>query len=185
VFHRLVGSITRDHIREHLPTYLEQASALQDMAIRLPLPKSFEVASFVGGVAGVKDRNDFPALSIDAYSKTASSTNEDFYIYRYDGQITGMVASDNPETVEQLAKGYETALEMFIRDHVYEPVSASFNKASIPFKLLEFGYVRSEFFGAATVEPEQEKGRNRRMWIDGFRIELAWLVSEDGAGQHP
>ena len=40
----------------------------QAVSVALPLPKSFAVASLVGGVAGIDGRKDMPAFAIDAYA---------------------------------------------------------------------------------------------------------------------
>jgi hypothetical protein len=153
-----------------------------DDPVDLPLPKSFEIASFVGGVAGLAGRNDFPALSIDAFTKTLSQTDENLYTYLYSGQITWMVGGDNAKVIEQVAKGYGAALEMYIRDHTYHPYAAAFNAAALPFSFVDFTFLRAEFFGAANVELDQ-KG-SRKLWVDGGRIDMAWNISENGPGQH-
>ena len=182
MYYRLVASITRDHIREHLQDYLDVAEVDLDTNTKLTLPKSFDVASFVGGVVGITGKGDFPAMAIDAHSKAASPTTEDLYTQRYDGQITWMVGGDNPKVVEQQAKGYGAALEMFITDHRYKPFVDSFDESALPFSFVEFGFIRSEFFGAASVEVEQ-RGQ-KRLWVDGGRLEIAWITSERGQGQH-
>jgi hypothetical protein len=170
-------------MREHLVEYLERAEADMDSDIVLPKPKMFEVASFVGGVVGLKGKTDFPALSIDAYNKIQSPSNKGLYEFRYDGHVTGMVAGTNPKVVEQQAKGYGAAIEMFIKEHTYQPYDDSFDASGLPFAFLEFGFIRSEFFGAANTEVGDQKGRPTQLWVDGFRIEIAWITSEAGPGQ--
>jgi len=169
-------------MREHMEAYLATAGADLDSTLKLPVPKTFDVASFVGGVVGLSGKSDFPALSIDAYNKVSSTTDENLYTFRYDGQITGMVGGENAKVVEQQAKAYGAAVEMFIRDHAYSPYGAAYDASVLPFQIIEFAFLRSEFFGAANVEVEA-RGQ-RKLWVDGFRIEVAWLTSEEGAGQH-
>lgn len=174
-------------MREHMAGYLERVeadSSIIEPGIHLPPPKSFDVASFVGGVVGLKGKTDFPALSIDAYNKVISPSTEDLYGYRYDGHVTGMVGGTNPKVVEQQAKGYGSAIEMMIREHAYQPYGSGFDASVLPFMFIEFAFLRSEFFGAASTDVGDEKGRNTKLWVDGFRIEVAWAISEPGPGQH-
>lgn len=186
MYYRLIASITRDHLREHLPAALEAAqadAALVESNVTLPVPKVFDVASYVGGVAGLSMKGDFPVLSIDSYNKALAPDKDDFWSYRYDGHITGMVGGSNPRVVEMQAKGYGGALESIIKAHAIQPYSNSFDPSGLPFMFTEFAFLRAEFFGAAAVDVE-ERGKTAKLWIDGFRIEVAWKVSENGPGQH-
>jgi hypothetical protein len=173
----------RDHMREYLDR-AEADDSVVEGGTRIPSPKMFDVASFVGGVVGLKGKTDFPALSIDAYNKVISPTDENLFTYRYDGHITWMVSGDNAKVVEQQAKGYGAAIELMIREHFYQPYPDDFDPSVLPFTFVEFDFLRSEFFGAANVDAGPPKGRATRLWVDGGRIEVAWVTSEGGARQH-
>ena len=187
MYYRLVAGTTRNHLVVHLADYLATAAADSDSPVHLSKPKSFEIASFVGGVVGLTGRNDFPALAIDAFDKTLSGTDDmGLFTYRYDGQITGMIAGSNAREVEQSAKAYAAAIEMFFRDHRYQPFADDFDASALPFSFVEMLWLRNEFYGATNLDvaDEEEKGRNQRFWTDGFRTEIAWTTSEAGSGQH-
>lgn len=183
MFYRLIAKHTRDHLRDHMTEYLGTAEGLQDSDIRLPRPKRFDIGSFVGGVVGItlSDPKSFPALALDALTRQWAGTDENFYAYRYDGHVTGMVVGTNPDLVERTAKGYLTALDLFCSEHAYIPLPDAFDKSTLPFSFLEFAGIRSEHFGAAQVTSEEGATDT---WIDGFRLEIAWTVSEPGNGQH-
>lgn len=182
--YRLIATVTRDHLRDHLEGYLAAAGA--ELGIPVPPPVRLDVASFVGGVVGLDPHNpkNFPSLALNANTRLHSPSDENFYSYRYDGQIAGVVLANDAATAESLATAYVSALEAFIGDHVYRPAPDNYNFSSLPFMFIEFGFIRSEFFGVTAVEPEGEKGKNVRRWYEPFRIEVAWLISEDGMGQH-
>ena len=167
---------------QHLAALLDQESDNIDGKVRLQMPKHFDVASFVGGVVGLSGRNDFPACSIDAYSKQLAGDDQSLWLYRYDGHITWMVGGDNADVVEQQAKGYGAALERFITTHANFPYAANYNASALPFMFNTFAFLRTEFMGASKVEVEQRG--TRQLWVDGGRIELFWEISENGPGQH-
>jgi hypothetical protein len=185
LYYRLVASVTRDHIKDHLAAYLAIAEDAQDKKVKLLLPKRFDVASYVGGVVGLTmtDSKSFPAVAIDALTRTESPTPENLYTYRYDGQINFMVNGSNPESVELQAKGYLAAFDMFANDHEFWPLDNAYDQSDLPFKFTGFGVTRSAHFGAANVPAEE--GKATRVWIDGGTLEISWLVSEAGPGQHP
>lgn len=187
--YRRVARITRDHIRDHWTDYLpaaEQELAANDEVVSLPVPNRFDVASYLGGVAGVdpRQRKEFPVLSIMADQRILAPTNENFYTYRYDGKVTGMVVANDAHMAELMATGYLMAIEMFIADHQYLPAPNDLDKSTLPFTFFEFGFLRAELFGAAAIEPEPSKGKSTRIWIDGFSADIAWTISESGVGQH-
>lgn len=185
MYYRLVASLTRDHIKDHLAAYLARVEDEQDKKVKLILPKRFDVASYVGGVVGLTmtDNRSFPSVAIDALTRTESPTPENLYTYRYDGQINFMVNGSNPELVELQAKGYLAAFDMFAADHMYFPLDNGFDQSTLPFRITDFGITRSAHFGAANVTAEE--GASTKVWIDGGSCEIAWLVSEAGPGQHP
>lgn len=187
MYYRLIETITRDHIRDHLRAALDVAETeleLLEQGLKIPSPKMFDTASYVGGVVGLTGKTDFPALSLNCATKIISPTNENLYTYRYDGQITWMVQGDNPRQVEQQAKGYGAALEAIIRAHSVYPHADNYDVSALPFTFVEFAYLRTEFFGAAATELAVPKGKTTRIWVDGGRIEIAWSASEPGTGQH-
>lgn len=182
--YRLVASLTRDHIKDHLAGYLARVEEAQDKPVKLVLPKRFDVASYVGGVVGLTmtDSKSFPSMAIDALTRTESPTPENLYTYRYDGQINFMVNGSNPESVELQAKGYLAAFDMFANDHEFWPLDNAYDQSDLSFKFIGFGVTRSAHFGAANVTAEE--GASTKVWIDGGSCEIAWLVSEEGPNQH-
>lgn len=178
-FYEQVAKLTRAHINTHLRDYLDTVNALYDEQIQLDLPKRFDISTIVGGVVGVS-RETTPAIAISANERSFSNDEDDVWSYIYSGQISGMVSSlDSANVVESLVRRYAGALETFINEHKREPVAVGYNWALSPFIIKGIGYSRTEFFGAANVEEGE-----LNVWVDGFRIDLAWSVIEPGPGQH-
>lgn len=173
MFFEQIATITRDHARTHLREYLDAVNALYADKVSLVLPKSFEVSSIVGGMAGVS-RATLPAYAVDTYTKTLATDVEDLNTYLYGGHFMGLVGGENQRGVEKVVKRHGAAVEMFIREHKLMPHDDIY-----PFLIVEFIFNRIEFFGAASLEKE-----GRDFWIDGFRIDCSWRVSEIASGQH-
>lgn len=181
MFYEQLAKITREHMRLHLPVYLAQVNAFYDKPLKLDMPQRFDISTVVGGTVGVSKKT-LPAFAITALERQFSSSEEDLWEYVYPGQISGMVSSNNAETVESIARRYAGAFELFINDHRRSPVPAGFDEATLPFRITGFGYTRTEFFGAAAID--EGEGAVIQTWVDGFRIDLLWEVAEAGPGQH-
>lgn len=180
MFYEQISGLTRDHIRLHLPAYLQAVETFYDRPLKLDVPQRFDISSVVGGTVGVS-RNTLPAFAITAFERVFSNSDEDVWTYAYPGQIAGMIAGNDADVVESMARRYAGALEMFINDHRERPVAAGFDQSTLPFRFKGFGYSRTEFFGAANMD----EGEGRvNTWIDGFRIDLVWELIEAGPGQH-
>jgi hypothetical protein len=184
VFNHLVAGITRDHCREHLRDYLDEINALYSDRASLEMPKRMDIASLVGGVAGVS-RETLPALAFDAPNKTFlgfDADHDDLFTYSYQGVISGMVAGADTETVERRAERTAAAVELFVRDHLRLPMPDTGPVppgSDWPFLIVEFAFVRSKRMGAGKVDDA-----GRPTWIDGFVVEVQWTTSENGARQH-
>lgn len=175
MFHEPVATIIRDHARTHLRDYFDQVNAQFTDRVALVLPKSFETASLVGGVAGAS-RETLPAFALDVYDKRAAEDAADIWTYLYDARFLGLVGGQSSSSVEKATKRYAAAMEMFVRQHQH-PMTVVGNTQ--PFLIAEFLHVRTSFFGAAQVS-EQDIA----YWIDGFQIDATITVSENGPSQH-
>jgi hypothetical protein len=178
VYYEHVASLTRDHIRDHLRALLDEVNAESMNKVHLELPKGFEVSSILGGVVGMS-RSSLPALAIDSASKQLAPDNDNVWTWLYNGQISGMVVADTPSLVETLSRRYAAAIEKFIKAHARSPFPAAYDPTTYPFRVSGFGLSTIDLIGAANV-PEGEQS----IWVDGFRIEVAWKVIEEGPGQH-
>lgn len=172
MFFEQIATFTRDHHKEHMREYLNVVSGLYASKVPLILPKSYEVSSLVGGLAGVS-RQTLPAYSVDAYTKALATDTDDLNTYVYGGHFLGLVGGENQNGIEKLVKRHGAAVEMFVREHRYFPHDEA------PFMIVEFVFNRVEFFGAAAVEKD-----GKQFWIDGFRIDVGWRVSEQASDQH-
>lgn len=178
MYFEYIAELTRDHIRTHLGAYLSDANTGHTKKTALVMPKSFEASSYVGGLLGVT-RDTLPALAVNADNKEFSGSDEDLFVYLYTGQIAGMVTSGDALDVERQAKRYAALMELFVKEHLRLP-----HDDALPFRIIEFAFQRVTFFGAADIQ-EQSTGKNTNSyWIDGFLLDISWLVSEMGPGQH-
>lgn len=187
MYNTQIATITRDHFAEHLRDLLDLANAATGLPpVTLVMPKSLEVSSIVGGRTGVAGRETLPSVSIDSSGKQAlGTTDHDLIEYVYAGQIMGLVSGSNAQEVEQICKCYSAATELFIIEHLNAPFADSFDESNLPFRITEFGFAGSARFGAANVADDQKGApASSRYWVDGFRTEVYWKVSEMGYGQH-
>lgn len=186
MFGEAIARITRDHCMEHLEVLLAAANALLEKPVTLQMPKTFDISSIVGGRTGVAGRETLPSLSIDAPTKAYEGiTEDDLWEFVYTGQILGMVSARSVDEAENIAKCYIAAMEQFVRLHLHAPFSASFNESGLTFSIVEFGWTRSNRFGAANLADTSEGQRpGATYWVDGFRLDVFWRVSERGPEQH-
>lgn len=176
MFHEQIAIVTRDHARAHLKDYLDRINAQFDEKVNLPLPKTFDTASLVGGRAGV-ERNTTPALALDCYDKQAATDTMGLWDYAYLGRFLGVIAANSADTAEKVTKRYAAAIELYIKEHLHLP------HATAPFQVIEFQFDHGTFFGAAMV-PDPNNPSSAGYWFDGFQIDCHWLVSENGPFQH-
>lgn len=176
MFHEQIAIITRDHAREHMRDLLDRVNAQFDDKVSLPLPKSFDTASLVGGRAGV-ERSTTPSLALDCYDKQVSTDPISLWDYAYLGRFLGVIAAGSAEVAEKVTKRYAAAIEVFINEHLTMP------HATAPFTIIEMRFDHTTFFGAAMV-PDPKNPQAAGYWFDGFQIDMHWLVSENGQFQH-
>lgn len=144
--------------------------------VSLPLPKTFDTASLVGGKAGV-ERATTPALALDCSDKQIATDTLNLWDYTYTGRFLGVISASSAEIAEKTTKRYAAAIELFVRNHLSLP------HTSAPFLIVEFGFDRETFFGAALV-PDPTNPKSSGYWFDGFQIDVHWNVSEGGPSQH-
>lgn len=182
MFEEQLAKLTRTHYQEHLAAYMAALAPAYDTKVNLVLPRRFDISSVVGGTVGIS-QTTLPAFAITALEKQLAATDDDVWSYLYSGQLAGMVMAPNAEIVESIARRYAGTFEMFLNDHRRAPVKAAVDENALPFRLKSMGFIRTEFFGAATldaVEPE----KTPEIWIDGFRTDFFWETIEAGPGQH-
>lgn len=165
----------KDHIRTHLADYIAVGNVGFEKPVKLVMPRSFTAASFVGGTIGLH-RDTLPALAVNFDTKDQSPTDENLWSYMYSGALVGMVGANNGDDVERLAKRWEAMLERFVREHQVPPTPTD-----SPFLIVQLGFSRSQFFGAAQIPTKEGE---QPLWVDGFVIEVACLLSEQGPGTH-
>lgn len=187
MYQELVANYTRDHLRSHLPALLEAVQdEFQDRyadGIVLQVPKHIETDNLVGGVYST-DVTKMPAYAIDIIEKNFSQeTSEGLWLYSYSGHIAGVIAASSEVAANKIVKRHETATERFVKSHTilhgYDPQDADPTDQS-DFRITGFGFVGAAYSGAEMIDNEN----NRETWIAGFRIDMLWIVSENGPDQH-
>lgn len=165
-----IASTTADHLRTHIKDYLNAVSAKHSDKLSLVVPRSIDSASIVGGMISELPTK-LPAYAIDCLNKSFAGTDENLFIYQYQGQINGMVAAASQDHVDKLTKRHSAAVEWFIREHLgLHALSGD------GFTLLEFDYVETDFSGAELVD----ESADRELWLGAFSINVFWFTSEDG-----
>jgi hypothetical protein len=178
VYFEQIAKITANHLNEHLPGYLSeiQTEFTGTEIVGLGPPQQIRVDSLVGGVFSA-ELDELPLYALDALTKGDDPIGEDLYTYQYLGHIVGMVSSDTSEEVTRIIKRHEWAVEKYIREHQYLHF---FSDAH--FRILQFDFIGSSFSGAESVLDDEDP--TKLIWINAFRIDVAWRISEDGSDQH-
>lgn len=173
-----VANLTAEHLRSHIGALLDSVAALYEDKVVLQNPKSIETANLVGGVYNA-DPNEMPAYAVDIISKAfAGESTDGLWLYSYDGHIAGVLSGGSEAFVNAAIKRHEQATERFIKSHrhMHTMPSAKGND----FRIIEIGFSGAAFSGAEQINAAND----RELWIAGFRIDLLWIVSEDGPGDY-
>ena len=173
-----IADLTAEHLRSHMQAYLDEVKAIYQDAVELTFPKAIETANLVGGVYNATQKA-MPAYAVDIIDKVFTEHADDLWLYQYNGHIAGVISASSEDTANKIVKRHEQATEMFVKRHDHFHQMA----AQLPgnnFMIVGLGFVGSAFSGAEKIDESQ----NRETWIAGFRIDLAWIVSEDGPGDH-
>jgi hypothetical protein len=175
MFQEDIAEIVADHLREHIAGYLEEIQSQYTDGVKLVLPKRVATANLVGGVYAA-DLNVLPAYALDIIEKDFIPNDENLWLYQYTGHLAGIVSANSEESANKIVKRHERAVEQFVRDHnlvhqVTRPL----------WSMREMGFGGAGFSGAELAAEDVE---NRKLWVAGFRIDLVWLISEEGPRQH-
>lgn len=174
-----VAKITADHLRTHISSYLATVQAIYTDAIKLQVPKSIETDNLVGGVYNAEPQ-DMPAYAVDIIDKAFAGTDLDaLWIYTYGGHIAGVVSGGSEASVNMMIKRHEQAVEKFVRDHQFMHQQENVFVGN-DFRFKELRFIDAAFSGAELVTT----GDQREVWMAGFRVDLAWDISESGPWQH-
>ena len=173
-----VADLTAAHLREHLGALLDSTQLIYNDKVVLQNPKVIETANLVGGVYNA-DPNEMPAYAIDIISKSfAGDATEGLWIYAYVGHIAGVLSGGSEASVNAAIKRHEQATERFVKSHNH--MHSLQSQKGNDFKIIELGFSGAAFSGAEQVNAQND----RELWIAGFRIDLVWVVSEDGPGDY-
>lgn len=173
-----IANLTADHLRTHLTAYLAEVQARYNDAVKMQFPKSIQTDNLVGGVYNAAVGN-MPAYAIDVITKAFAGENiNSLWLYNYEGHIAGIVSAQGEVAANKLAKRHEQVVETFVKQHefMHQTQSALGND----FRLQGLGFAGAGFSGAEMIDEEND----RQTWIAGFRVDLLWVVSENGPGQH-
>jgi len=177
MYHEQIAKYTADHLRSHIKVYLDEISARYTGKDIIPLvvPKTISATSVVGGMWTQFDQI-LPQYGIDIFGRQFSQSSENLFLYEYVGQINGMVHASSEDTVDKTIKRHGEAVERFIKEHQLlhqaEPNGL--------FRVIEFGHADTDFSGAEQIQGEE----NKFVWVAGFSINVAWLISEAAPYQH-
>lgn len=173
-----IADLTAAHLRLHLPAYFQYLNGFYKDNIKLQNPKSVETHNLVGGVY-TAPLGEMPAYAVDIISKSFDQVTEDgLWLYNYDGHIAGVLDGGDEAHVNRQIKRHEQATEMFMKKHQHFHSTES--ALGQDFRIVGLGFSGAAFSGAELVDEKNE----RQTWIAGFRIDLLWVVSEDGPGNH-
>jgi hypothetical protein len=175
MFQEEIAAYTASHLRVHIGGYLSEIQAVKNDGIKLALPKTVETANLVGGVYAAK-LDALPAYAIDIIEKDFIPNPDDLWLYQYTGHIAALISANSEESANKIIKRHEQAVEKFVRIHnlLHEHKEALWT-------VREMGFGGAGFSGAELVAEDVEK---RKLWVAGFRIDLVWLISEEGPTQH-
>jgi hypothetical protein len=174
-----VADITATHLRSHIASYLDTIQSRYADSIKLQMPKSIETANLVGGVYNATPK-EMPAYVVDVLNKQFSGeSTEGLWLYNYTGHIAGVVSGGNEATVNKSVKRHSQAVEQFVRDHQFMHQMEN-QVVGNSFSFAELVFLSAAWSGAEMVDEEN----NRQTWIAGFRIDVLWVISEEGPQQH-
>jgi hypothetical protein len=180
MFQEEIANITAAHLRGHIGGYLDVLAARYGDSVALVVPKAIETDNLVGGVYN-SSVGDMPAYAVDIIDKIFAGENPDgLWIYNYSGHIAGIVEAQGEVGANRLVKRHEQAVEQFVRDHLFMHLEDSQLSDPNDFNIHELGFTGAAFSGAEMIGKEND----REHWIAGFRVDLLWIVSESGPGQH-
>lgn len=173
-----IAKLTAQHLNEHIAGYL--AAIAQEFAgteiTSLDLPKAVRVDSVVGGVF-TAELDELPVYAVDSQVKAEDPEDDNLYTYIYNGTIIGMDTALTSLEVDRKIKRHEWAVEKFVREHPW------LHEAVAPhFRVIGFAFVGSSFSGAEQVIDDQDP--TQIVWVDAFRIDVRWKISEDGPSEH-
>lgn len=169
-----IAKITADHLRTHIEVYLAEEAANHNDQITLVMPKKIEVASAIGGSMAEYDKI-LPSYAVDIMEKSIWQGGPDLHTYVYDGHISGLLGGNSQDLVDKLCKRHSSAVEHFVKQHLY---LHEYN--SDQFTIVNFIYLGSTTTGAELLSNEND----RELWFDGFRVDTSWIVSEGEGYQH-
>ena len=173
-----IANLTADHLRTHIEALLAATSSIYNDKVVLQNPKSIETANLVGGVYNAKP-DEMPAYAVDIVSKAfAGDAQASLWLYTYEGHIAGVVSGGSEATVNASVKRHEQSVEKFVKSHQHHHSIES--ALGNDFRIVELGFSGAAFSGAELVEERDD----RQVWIAGFRIDLTWVISEEGPGDY-
>jgi|SRR6185503_15586574 len=185
MFQEEVADLTAEHLRTHIEALLAEIQTRHGDSVRLLLPKSIETQNLVGGVYNTTFKN-MPAYAVDVIEKSfAGESADSLWLYRYDGHIAGVMGGNDEENVNKSCKRHEAAVEQFVRNHLnfhHDPELKT--QINSDFDVIGFEFLGAAYSGAEEISGEVAQGEGNKLWIAGFRIDLAWVVSEQGPGNH-
>jgi hypothetical protein len=173
-----VADLTAAHLREHIGALLDAVQSIYNDKVVLQNPKTIETANLVGGVYNA-DPNEMPAYAIDIIEKKfAGDAQAGLWLYIYNGHIAGVLSGSSESAVNAAIKRHEQAAERFVKSHSH--IHSLTSLLGNDFRIVELGFAGAAFSGAEQINAQQD----RELWIAGFRIDLQWVVSEDGPGDY-
>jgi hypothetical protein len=173
-----IADLTAEHLRSHMQEYLDAVKAIYADKIEMTFPKAIETANLVGGVYNATQKA-MPAYAVDIIDKVFTEHSDNLWLYQYNGHIAGVISASNEDSANKIVKRHEQATEMFVKRHDHFHQTAA-KKVGNDFLIVGLGFTGAAFSGAEKID----EAENRETWIAGFRIDLVWIVSEDGPGDH-
>jgi hypothetical protein len=180
MFYEQISVYTKKHLLEHLKSYLDAEAALYSDRLPLVLPVAIDLSSLVGGVIATA-RDTLPQYTIDCNTKAYGEEIEDLQTYLYSGAITFLVGGQNADIADHLAHRHAAALEKWVRDHVHMHQ----HDDDDGFTILGFAWVATQFTGAVQVETQENTSNSQNdFWVCAGAMEVQWVTSESGPGDH-
>lgn len=172
-----IAKLTAAHLHYHLPSLVAIIQSRYPDAVKIQLPKSVETSNLVGGVYNATP-DKMPAYALDIITKSfGGADDKGLWIYNYEGHIAGVISSNSESSANLIIKRHEQTVEGFVKGHEF--MHSHESVINNDFKITGLGFVGAAFSGAELIN-----AKDREIWIAGFRIDLLWVVSEDGPHQH-